>query len=84
MGLQKGSLQMQQQMEHLGHCNIAEMHFKTLSQDIEAMILRQSRLNILQHTLQLYLNEKKALSPSFLFIQITDSLHLHMRLNRIP
>jgi len=30
-GLQKGSLQMQQQMEHLGHCNIEEIHFKMLS-----------------------------------------------------
>lgn len=42
-GLQKDGLQMQQQMEHLGHCNIAEMHFKTLSQNIKTTILRESR-----------------------------------------
>lgn len=35
--------QVQQQTEHLGHCNIAEMHFKTLSQSIKTMILRESR-----------------------------------------
>lgn len=77
----KSDHQIQQQMDPLGHCNVAEMYFKNIISQYQ----KHDPETEIKHTtthLASVLGGKK--SPSLLFIQITDNLLFYMRLNKIP